>query len=245
MKALILAAGYGTRLYPITQHVAKALLLVSDKPIINYILEKLEKIDSLDEVFVVTNDKFFSDFLVWHKINKFPKPIKIINDETKDNKTRLGAIRDINYCLKKQAINDDLIVIGGDNLFDEGLQDFLSFARARGNYLSLGLYDVRNKSLASKYGVAEIDSKNRIIDFQEKPKEPSTALIAMCLYYFPKAKLGLIPEYVNSQKRADATGDFINWLYRKEEVFGFIFGGKWFDIGHSESYTSAQKSRIQ
>ena len=242
MKALILAAGYGTRLYPLTKDTAKPLLTIGGQPIVNYIIEKLERIGTLNEIYVVTNEKFSADFKAWSKSKRFEKKICVVSDRTKDNQTRLGAIKDIHFILQHEKIKDDLLVIGGDNLFDEELYDFLAFVLKHKKAVNLGLYDIEDKAQATKYGVVKIDAKSRVVDFKEKPPLPFSTLIAMCLYYFPKPKLGLISEYLSGkQDKTDATGNFIHWLHRKEQVFGFVFGGRWFDVGHADSFHEAQR----
>ncbi|MDP1853429.1 MAG: nucleotidyltransferase family protein [Candidatus Omnitrophota bacterium] len=242
MKALILAAGYATRLYPLTENMPKPLLKIAGRPIINYIVDKLEKINGVDEVFIVTNAKFFSCFKKWAKEIDFKIKVTIVNDGTKSEKSRIGAIGDINLVIKKEHINDDLLILGGDNLFTWGLGDFVDYALDKKPALTVGLYDMKNKAAASRYGVAGINRGRRIINFEEKPSLPKSRLVAMCLYYFPKEKLSLTGEYLRGIKnlcKNDATGNYISWLYDKEPVYGFVFKGHWYDIGHVDAYKTA------
>lgn len=244
MKALILAAGYATRLYPLTKNTPKPLLKVAGRPIIDYIIDKLETIDELDMVFVVTNDKFFGHFKDWSKNTHFKKKIAIVNDGTKTDESRLGAVGDINLVIKNERIKDDLLVIGGDNLIAESFARFLGYAFSNKPAVTIGLYDINDKYAASKYGVVGIDNKNRIVSFLEKPKSPKSTLIAMCLYYIPKDKLSLTDEYLRKSKglgKKDATGNYIDWLHRKETAYGFVFKGYWYDIGHIDSYKEADE----
>ncbi len=241
MKALILAAGYATRLYPLTKEYPKPLLKVGRRPIIDYILNKLEPLDEVDEIIVVTNSKFISKFREWAKGVKIHKRISLVDDLTKNHSDRRGAIGDINFAIDKKHIKDNLLVVGGDNLFDGNLKGFLSFAKARQSHPVIGAYSIKDKKGARNYGVIKIDRKNKVVNFQEKPRRPKTKLVAMCLYYFPKGKLGLIKEYLNSRtNKHDATGFYINWLIKKEPVYGFLFSGRWYDIGHRQFYQEAR-----
>jgi glucose-1-phosphate thymidylyltransferase len=245
MKALILAAGYATRLYPLTIEYPKPLLEVGDRPIINYILEKLERIDAVDEIFVVTNTKFIDRFRQWAKEIKSPKRISLIDDLTRDYHHRRGAIGDMIFAIRKKRINDDLLVIGGDNIFDGTLDEFLQFAREHKPHPLIGVFNIKKKEQARHYGVVELDKKNRIVAFQEKPEKPLSALVAMCLYYFPKRSLSFIKEYIETKvDKHDATGFYIDWLRQIESVYGFIFYGHWYDIGLPKIYKEANKTYV-
>ena len=242
MKALILAAGYGTRLYPLTKNTAKPLLTFNGKTMLNWLLEKIQDFQELNEVLVVSNDKFYQDFQAWARENKqFPVPISVVNDGTKSNEDRLGSIGDISFVLKKNKISEDLLVLGGDNLFDYALTDYIAFARKKSPKVSIGLYDIRDINEAKIFGVVQTDQDKKIISFEEKPAQPKSSLIAMCLYYLPKESLVLIEEYIRQSQKADAAGGYIGWLSQRETVFGYDFQGKWYDIGSLEAYYSAQK----
>jgi len=242
MKALILAAGYATRLYPLTREYPKPLLTVGRRPIIDFILEKLVQTETIDEIIVVTNSKFFSLFQKWQQGLNVNKQISLVDDLTKDHGDRRGAIGDMHFVIENKGIQDDLLVIGGDNLFEGGLSDFLSFAKANSAHPVIGAYDIEDISEARKYGVIKLDDKKQIVDFQEKPKEPESTLIAMCLYYFPNGSLGLIGEYLQTKaNKHDATGFYIDWLRKKEAVYGFVFKGHWYDIGDHKFYNQAKE----
>ncbi|MEW6100684.1 MAG: nucleotidyltransferase family protein [Candidatus Omnitrophota bacterium] len=243
MKALILAAGYATRLYPITRDYPKPLLKVKRKPIIDYIVDKLDQIDKISEIFVITNSKFIPFFRRWSKNLPVSKRLSLVDDLTKDNSSRLGAIGDIDFAVTKKKIKDDILVIGGDNLFDSGLQEFLSFAMAHKLSPVIGAFDIKSKGKAGHFGVVKLGPDNRIIYFKEKPKDAKSSLVAMCLYYFPKERLAMIKEYLRQKKyKKDATGLYIDWLRKKIPVYGFVFGGRWFDIGDHKFYGRARES---
>jgi len=249
MKALILAAGYATRLYPLTREYPKPLLEIKGRPVIDYLVDKLGEVSGIDEICVVTNNKFIRTFQKWVKSVKSPKKITLINDLTKSNQDRLGAIGDINFVIEKLKLRDDLLVVGGDNLFSSSLQGFLGSCAKRKPAAGLGLYRLKRKRDARRYGVVKLDTRKKVTSFQEKPKKPQSFLAAMCLYYIPKDYLGLIKEYIQNKKiktgaagKIDATGSYIAWLKDKVDVYGYIFGGAWFDIGDYNYLNAAKKS---
>jgi len=242
MKALILAAGYATRLYPLTKKYPKPLLEVKGRPIIDYIIDKLEVVDEINEIYVVTNSKFIGNFNRWVKTAESSKKITLINDQTKNNQDRLGAIGDINFVVKKGKIKEDLLVIGGDNLFSGSLRGFLDVSRKSATLTRIGLYRLKRKKDASNYGVAKLDRSKKVIGFAEKPAHPESNLVAMCLYYLPKKHLNLINVYMRDEKRkADATGSYIAWLKSKADVYGYVFSGSWFDIGDYKYLNTAKE----
>jgi glucose-1-phosphate thymidylyltransferase len=245
MKALILAAGYATRLYPLTKEYPKPLLKVGKKPIIEHIIEKLKEADEINEIITITNSKFMPRFRSWQRKFKTAKPLGLIDDLTCSIKDKRGAIGDMCFAVDKGKIREDLLVIGADNLFDGSLKEFISFCLAKKKPV-IGVYDIGDKDKARKYGVVKLDKKNKLVDFQEKPKIPCSSLIAMCLYYFPKEQLGLISKYLEHKvKNHDATGFYIQWLMSEVAVYGFVFSGRWYDIGSHEFYSEAQKAFVK
>jgi glucose-1-phosphate thymidylyltransferase len=239
MTILILAAGYATRLYPLTLERPKPLLEVGSRTILSYIFEKIGRIRKVDNCFIVTNQKFFGHFKKW--VAESGIAAEVINDETTTNEDRLGAIRDIEFAVKKKGIDDELLVIGGDNLFEFDLEVFLDFAKARTPAATLALFDIKDVKKASLYGVAKIDASAKVIDFKEKPQKPDSTLIATCVYYFPKEKLKLILEYVSSGKGQDAPGNYIKWLSERGQMYGYVFKEPWYDIGDLKSLKEADK----
>lgn len=236
MKALILAAGYATRLYPLTINQPKPLLPVGGRPMIDYIMDKLEELSELDEIYVVTNNRFFKHFEEWKSKHSSSKKITIINDKTLSNEDRLGAIGDIQLVIGEANINEDLLIIAGDNLFRFKMSDFLGFAKKRSPNCSIVLHNIGALEEARKYGVVKIDENNRLLSFSEKPPEPESTLVAICLYYFPKEKLSRVAEYLNQSKHKDAPGTYISWLVKNDDVYGFIFEDEWYDIGDKNIY---------
>ncbi|MCM8819797.1 MAG: nucleotidyltransferase family protein [Candidatus Omnitrophica bacterium] len=240
MRVLILAAGYGTRLYPLTLELPKPLIKIKNKPIINFLIDKiltLEKYFKIEDVRVVTNNKFYNTFLEWKNIYKINA--KIFNDGTNSPQDRLGAIKDIQFAI--ETINDDWLIIGGDNLFEDTLVEFLKFSQKNKPYVTIGVCKLKNKKDASKFGIVELDANGCILRFEEKPKIPFSDLAASCIYFFPKESLYLLKEFLDSKKNTDASGKYISWLVKNNKVFGYILNGRWFDIGHFEILKMVEK----
>ncbi|MEW5895675.1 MAG: nucleotidyltransferase family protein [Candidatus Omnitrophota bacterium] len=240
MKVLILAAGYGTRLYPIVKNTPKPLLDIGGKSLIDHLLDKVKTAGGLSEVIVVTNDKFYGLFHLWAKKKDFCAPVTVINDGTSSPEDRLGSVGDIEFVLNNYVIDDDLLVLGGDNLFDYTLDDYVAFARKNNPSVTIGLYDIHSLKDAARFGVVEIYDNGRIRTFEEKPMRPKSSLIAMCSYYFPQRSLDLIHEYMRTNRHTDKAGDYIQWLVGKADVYGFEFKGTWYDIGSIESLKEAR-----
>ncbi len=236
MKALILAAGYATRLYPLTIGTPKPLLRVGGRPMIDYIMDKLETLSGLDEVYVVTNSRFFNQFEDWKSKHSSSKKLTIVNDKTLTNDDRLGAIGDIQLVLDQAKVSDDLLVIAGDNLFAFKMPDFINFAERHAPNFSIALHNIGSREEARKYGVVKIDGNNRLLKFTEKPPEPESTLVAICLYYFPKGKLSRVAEYLKQSRHKDAPGNYISWLVQNDNVYGFSFDDEWYDIGDKSIY---------
>lgn len=252
MKAIILAAGYGTRLLEDAKECGdeklkrlilstpKPLLPVKGKPIIEYIVSMINSLDEVDKIFIVTNGLYYRKFNEWIKDYKAEKPIEIINDSSKSNDTRLGAIKDIDLIVKKEKIDDDCFIIGGDNLTDFDIRKFTDYSDDK-NATTIAIKDLGDKDAVRKrFGVVELDDDNKIINFEEKPEEPRTSLTATCIYLIKRKDLGLIDEYLKDNV-SDAPGYFILWLYKQTDIYGFIFDKtyKWFDVGNLGQYKEA------
>ena len=242
MKALVLAAGYATRLYPLTKDRPKPLLDVAGKPVLEYILARIEKIEGLDTLYIVVNKKFYAHFEKWKARYASSKSITLVNDGSMQEDDRLGAIGDIRFSIQKEKIADDLLVVAGDNLFDMDLSLFVRSAQKKSPSCSMMLYDVKDLSLARRYGIVALDKSHRIISFEEKPETPKSTLSAMGVYYFPKEVLGQIEAYLISGSQQDAPGFFIRWLSQKETVYGYPCEGIWYDIGDLHSYQRASQT---
>lgn len=239
MKAILLGAGYGTRLYPLTKDRPKPLLPVGGKPILERILDKLLTIEELDECYVVSNGKYFERYGHWLKGYRSECPIRLVNNRTQTPEERLGAVGDIQFVIEEAEIHDDLLIVAGDNLLEFDLLEFADFFRSKGP--AVGLKDMAGSSLINKYSVVELNEEGRIVDFDEKPARPRTTLIAICLYLFPASELDRIRQYLQEQHNPDAPGYYIQWLYRLVPLYGYIIRGPWFDIGDIDSYNMANE----
>ncbi len=220
------------------------MLKVNKKPIINYIVDNLNKVKLVDEIIVVTNNKFIDKFREWKARVKSPKKISLVDDRTKSNEDRLGAIGDINFVLKNRGIKDGLLVIGGDNLFNGSIKDFVDFALRNKPNTAIAAYRLRDIKDAGKYGVLKIDKNNRVTEFKEKPAKPDSSLVAMCLYHIPRQQLSLVNVYMRFKKyKTDATGKYIDWLKGQVDIYCYVFKGAWYDIGDYK-YLNAAKKRF-
>lgn len=242
MKGIILAAGYATRLYPLTKDKSKPLLPVKGKPIIDYILRKIEGLADLDKVYVVTNDKFYNDYLEWSRKSPFSKELVIINDNTLEDEAKLGAIGDIDYVLKSQGIEDDILIIAGDNLFNFNIASFVEKGYNVKPFASMGIYDIKDIKAAHLYGIVALDERGLIVEFQEKPAEPKSTLAAVGVYLLPNDIARLIPDYLSEGNSPDQPGHFMSWLSKQGKLYGFELTGDWYDIGSIESYNKANES---
>ena len=237
-----MAGGYGTRLYPLTINLPKALLKIGKKTVIDFILDRLVGIDIIDKILVVTNGKFYQKFVQWNKKVKSPHKITIINDGTENNSQRLGSIGDLYFAVKKTKINSDILVIGGDNIFKMRLSKFVDFAYKNSPAISIGVHDIKDRQMASRYGVVRLGKGNSVREFLEKPSHPPSSIVATCVYFFPKETLPLLKEYVEKfRAKTDAAGNYICWLLGKIKVYAFVFSGPWLDIGQIDTYKEAQR----
>ena len=241
MKAIILAAGYAVRLYPLTLNTPKPLLKTAGKPMIEYILDKLYEIPSLDEIFIITNDKFFDKFNNWINNYKSNISIEIINDKTNSNEDRIGAIGDIDLVIKREKIKDELIIVAGDNLFEFSLKEFVDFSKDKPIIAS---HDINNIDLAKQYGILSVDDKYKITNFEEKPEKPKSTLAATCIYFLPSDIVKMIDEYIQKGNPTDKPGHFIQWLYKETEVYSFVTKERWFDIGSKEQLEEVRKWKL-
>jgi glucose-1-phosphate thymidylyltransferase len=230
MKALILAAGYATRLRPLTDSIPKQLLPIGERPIVDWILDRIAE-TSAEEVHLVTNARFAEDFARWAE----DKEVQIHDDGTTSNEDRLGAIGDVQFA----GIDDELLVIAGDNLFDYSLADYEAYWRARPGASCVAVLDVGDPELAKKYGVVDVDKDDRIVGFVEKPEHPPTTLCATATYFYDREHVRLVSTYLDEGNPPDQPGNFIAWLHSRAPVYAYRFEGEWYDIGDREQLLEA------
>ena len=243
MKVIILAAGYATRLHPLTLTRPKPLLSVAGKPMIDYVLDNLAAISGLDRIYVVTNAKFAGHFQQWsvdYRARKAKLNFTIVNDLSTDDSNKLGAIGDVHFALKTQNITDDIIVVAGDNLFSEPLADFGAFCRQK-NAPVLAVYDVGDLEQIKKYNAITLDDEGRITFFEEKPPNPTSTLTGIALYFYPQSALPLIKQYIADGNNPDQPGRLVQWLYPRVPFYTWKVPGLWYDIGSKETLEEANR----
>ena len=287
MKCLILAAGYATRLYPLTENFPKPLLKVAGKPILNHLIDDLEATAAVDEYIVVTNHKFAPIFEEWAgeisprgpmglgrddsgdgtikglgrddkgdgasdglgrddsvegtaRAGRRRPAIRIVDDGTSSNETRLGAVCDIQYAIGQCGIDDDLLVMAGDNLLSFSLKDFVDYFRAKGTTCIMRYWESDEKRLR-KSGIAEVDAEGRILSMEEKPAEPKSNWCCPPFYIYRKEDVRLVAEGIAAGCGTDAPGSFIAWLCTRTTVHAFQMPGPRYDIGNLESYRAVHE----
>ncbi|HCX96368.1 MAG TPA: nucleotidyltransferase family protein [Spirochaetaceae bacterium] len=240
MKCVILAAGYATRMYPLTKDLPKSLLVVADKTILEHILMKVEEVPEIDEIILVSNARFADQFEAYIKGIRQDTRICMINDGTWDNETRMGAIGDMNLAIRQKNITEDLMVLAGDNLFDFSLMDFAAYFHSVNADCITTHWEERLDAL-KKTGVAELDAQGKVLSFEEKPAFPKSNFAVPPFYIYNKETLPFISTYIEEGNSPDAPGQFVGWLVNKRPVYAFRFTGKRHDIGSLDSYREARR----
>ncbi|HMI87957.1 MAG TPA: nucleotidyltransferase family protein [Polyangiaceae bacterium] len=240
MKAILLAAGYATRLEPLTKTVAKPLLLLAGRPIVDYIYDRIAEVPSVDAVHLVTNQKFAGAFEAWAKNHRGRVPIQVHSDGTTSNADRLGAIGDLKFTVAKAKLGgEDLLVTAGDNLFDYSLAAYVDDWRGRGEVSALAIYECPDRELVKQYSIVELDAQGRLTSFIEKPQNPSTNLVGTATYIYHRQHVPLLETYLAEGNSPDQPGNFVAWLHKRVPVFGYRFSGGWFDIGNKQELLNA------
>jgi len=243
MKLIILAAGYATRLYPLTLDRPKPLLMVAGKPMIEHVLDNLAPVTEIDHAYVVTNAKFAGHFRRWadtYGADKTGIGFTIINDQSTDDSNKLGAIGDLNLVLTQTGIEDDIVVVAGDNLFSDSLEEFGRFVRERRAPV-LAVYDVGDLEAIRKYNSIEVDAEGRITFFEEKPARPRSTLTGIALYFYPRSSLALIRQYVEEGNNPDQPGRLVQWMYQRTPFYTWRVPGIWYDVGSKETLEEANR----
>ena len=222
-----------------TENTPKPLLNVAGKPIIEHIIGKIEQINQLEKIYIITNDKFYRHFAEWIKTFNFKIPIEIINDGTKSNEDRLGALGDIIHLIDLKSMDNEFMVVAGDNLFELSLAEVVIFFKKKKSNVIV-LHDVRDLDLAKHYGIVET-SDNLVVNFEEKPQSPKSTLASTGIYIFPKKTIPLIKKYIEQGNNPDKTGSFIEWLHKRDKIYSYITDKKWYDIGSIEQLEKADK----
>jgi glucose-1-phosphate thymidylyltransferase len=236
VKAVILAAGYATRLYPLTLDRPKHLLEVGGRPILDLLLDRLP-VEELEAVYVVTNSKFAPRFREW--ADSHPAQIEVVDDGTTSDDDRLGAIGDLQLVIST-GIDDDLLVAAGDSLFSDPLDGFVRFARERAAPV-LAAYDVGDLEEIKRLSAIEVDEDSRVTSFEEKPERPTSTLAGIALYFYPRSMLPLVAEYLEAGNNPDQPGRLLQWLHERTPVYAWLVPGRWFDIGTPGTLAEAER----
>jgi glucose-1-phosphate thymidylyltransferase len=242
-EVIILAAGYATRLYPLTLTTPKPLLTVASRPILEHIVDDLATIEGISKIYIVGNEKFAPHFEEWLRNYSPSRPaltIEYVNDGSTNENDKRGAIGSLDLVLRNKNIANDVLVIAGDNLFGNSLKDFVRHAQSIEAPL-IGAHDLGSPEKTQRFGMISIDKKNRVIEFIEKPETPTSSLIAVALYHYPKETLPLIEKYLAEGNNPDQPGRLIQWLYTKTPVFAQHVSDTWFDIGSKEMLDEADR----
>jgi glucose-1-phosphate thymidylyltransferase len=237
MKAVILAAGYATRLRPLTDDVPKHLLPVGGRPMLDWVLDRVREVQQVDTIHLVTNSRFAPAFCGWAE----PHGVTVHDDGTTSNEDRLGAVGDLRLVIDQAGLEgDELLVLAGDNLFEVSLSRFVEWWRAKPQPASaVPLHDVGDLELATQYGIADTDAEDRIVRFVEKPSDPSSTLASTLIYLLPPGHVSLVHTYLDEGQSPDNAGSFLGWLAQREPVYGYRFDGAWYDIGDHEQLLEA------
>ena len=246
MKALVLAAGYATRLRPLTDEVAKPLLPLAGRPMLDYLYQKIAAVDDIDALHVVTNSRFADDFRAWGERVDGPLPVTVHDDGTTSNEDRLGAVGDIQFVLDRAELEgEDVLVVAGDNLFEFDLRDFVAFWRSKANGSAIGVHHVGDLELAREYAVVELDEDDRVTFLVEKPEQPTSTLAAIAVYLYRAEHAALVERYLAEGNVPDQPGRFAAWLYARAPLYGYRFAGDWLDIGNREQLVDADNRMRQ
>jgi glucose-1-phosphate thymidylyltransferase len=226
VKALILAAGYATRLSPLTDSIPKMLLPLAGRPMLDYLLDRIREVDEIDEIHLVTNARFAPAFRDWA-----PADVTVHDDGTTSNEDRLGAIGDLGFTIEEAGLEgEDLLVVAGDNLIGYSIPEYVAFWREKGGS-AIALYEVADRELLKSYGVVELDEDDRVVGFEEKPAHPRSDLAATAAYLYRAQDLEPLATYLEEGNPPDAPGNFVAWLHKRTPVYGYRFAGEWHDVG--------------
>ncbi len=240
MKCVLLAAGYATRLYPLTRDLPKSLLPVGNRSILQRIMEKVERVAEIEEVVLVSNSRFFARFSEFAAAYRGAKRISVLDDGTTDNDNRLGAIADLKLAIDRLGIDDDLMVLAGDNLFDFDLADFASFFKGK-KADCITTHRLEDVAELRRTGVIERADDGRVLSFEEKPAEPKSTWAVPPFYLYRRETLPMIARYLAEGNNPDAPGNFVPYLASRLPTFAFAFTGRRYDIGNMQSYEEAQR----
>lgn len=235
MKAIVLAAGYATRLYPLTINKPKALLTIGKETILDFVINEITTLPEVDEIYIVTNDRFYEQFCEWNKLSDKSVKITVLNDNTTDDATKLGAIGDIQFVIDKMNVSDDVLIMASDNIFTFKLCEFYDAFKKKGKDMIL-VSEIDNREDLKRMANVVLDEDGKVLDMVEKPAEPISDFAAFASYFYKRETVPLIKEYLEQGNNPDAPGFFPSWLFKKKDVYAYKFVGECYDIGTPQAY---------
>lgn len=238
MKCLILAAGYATRLYPLTKNFPKPLLKVGDKAILDWLIDDIASAALIEEYVVISNHRYAAAFEGWAQ--KRQEHITVLDDGTSTNETRLGAVRDIQFAIEQFQLADDLLIIAGDNVLDFSLTSFIRYALTKGTSCIMRYYESSEERL-KRCGVVKVNECDLVLSMEEKPAHPQSHWCCPPFYFYAKNDVHLVQEGIAAGCKTDAPGSFIAWLCTHSPVHAMEMPGKRYDIGNPASYNQVLK----
>jgi len=242
MKAIVLVAGYASRLYPLTLNTPKALLTLNGTTLLDFVMEKVKDVEAIDEVILVSNHKFYQNFIDWKASYTGNLKITVLDDGTSTNETRLGAIGDIQFAISSLNIDDDIMILVSDNYFTYSLKDFYNFFKQKNAPCVVVKEFDDLEYLGKNFAVADVDENKKVIGLVEKPGGiPSSNLGAYATYAYKRDNVKLFKQYLDEGNNKDAPGHFPAWLYKREPVYAYTFEGECYDIGTLEVYNALNK----
>jgi glucose-1-phosphate thymidylyltransferase len=229
MKAVLLAAGYGTRLRPLTDDRPKQLLPLAGRAMLDWVLDGIREVEEVNAIHLVTNSRFTPTFERWAEA----RGVSVFDDGTSSNEDRLGAVGDLRLVIEQAGLAGEELLVLGDDLFEFSLPRYVGWWRSKPQPASAApLYDLGDLEVATHYGIASVDDDDRIARVVEKPSDPSSTLAATLTYLIPPEHAGLVGRYLEEGQNPDNAGSFLAWLARRERVYGYRFEGRWYDIGN-------------
>ena len=240
MKNIVLAAGYATRLYPLTENFPKPLLEIAGKSILDRLLEDIDSLPEINEHIIISNARYYEHFVNWKNNSKLKNPITIINDGSTNNDNRLGAVRDIQFAIEECNIDDDILVVAGDNVIDFSFSEFVDLFKEKNAAVIMCNYEEDVNTLR-RSGVMVPDEDFKVVSMEEKPEEPKSNWCVAPFYIYKKDELHLIKKGIESGCKTDAPGSFVCWLYTQTDVYALRSEGMRYDIGTLESYENVKK----
>jgi len=240
MVCIVLAAGYATRLYPLTENFPKPLLEVQGISILDRLVDDLDKCKKITKYVIVSNHRYIEHFNSWQKNKKLSAPVVILDDGSVSNETRLGAVKDVYFAIESEKIDEDVIVIAGDNVLDFSLNKLVGYYGEKGSTCIMRYFEESEEKLR-KCGVVKVSEQDEVLEMKEKPQKPESHWCVPPFYIYAKNDVPMVKKGIDEGCGTDAPGSFIAWLCTETRVYAMEMPGSRFDIGNLESYERAQK----